>query len=585
MELFPEVSPTANIAEEEILAGDLVSAYPNERGPQESAPREYLFAVPQEFSEDDASSEDSEVDVLPVAVKSESPVQHHVHAPVHIAPITVIPLETSEDGAPEEHGAPSSEDIGQMLLIVPNDNAEVEPDTFPEPLLKTSEEKESAVLVPAEAEDEGADQHEFAAEEEVPEETAVMVLEETAEQEPDTGKQRESVQVVSSGTKEATEHVKEENAFAPIVLEENAEQDLVIEEPEEESAVLAPAETQNKEADQDTFAAEETVPEELIVILLEEPAEEQPLTEDQGEKVYIVSTDRKEASEHLKEEGDAVVMEENAVDSVFKEPEEESVVLFPVQFEDDGEHAAEETAPQESGSEEPAAIVPVDSSEGESEQKEQVKEETVSKVSSAADKKGEPPEAEAPVTVVPVDLKTNKEGQEETATQELSLVILVEPTSEEPSLEDVILITPLEDPDKKVSEDYMEEEKVQTDPLPQEPALEEYEPDESDRDILIISVTDTTSDTTVQDPAEKVPVAATEILTEASAEPVTSRAPAVTDAEVEIVPASVEDVSVTDFTTHSDDFKAAGILTENESAGENLDIFRNLYVNAYFTIM
>lgn len=536
----PEVSPTAYVAEELVPAGDSLSAH--EDGPQESAPRELLIAVPQEYSEDDvasadAPSEDNEVDVLP-----ESPVQHHEEDPVQIAPI-IISSETSE------YGAPSFEDDGPMLLTVPDDNAEVEADRSQVSLLKTAKEEESAVLT-AGTEDKKADEKTFPAEEAAPEETAVIVLEETVQQEPDT----ESLQVASSSTKEPTEHVKEENAGVPIALEENTGEYLVIKEPKEESVVLAGAEIENNEADLDEFAAEETAPEETAV---KETAEQEPHTDEEVEKEYIVSSDIKKGQEHLKEE-DAVVMES----AVEVEEEEEAVVLFPATFEDRVEHVAEETAP-ESGSVEPAVIVPVDSSEVEPEQKEQVEEEPIF---TAAEEVLEAPEAEDPFTVVPADPNTNKKGQEGIATQELppDIVVLAEHTSGEPSPKDVIVITPPEDPDKKVSEDYTEEEKVQLDSFPQEPAVEMYEPDGSDGDIFIISDTETTSRTPAQDPAETVPVTTTEILTEASVEPFTTHSPAVTDAEADIFSASVEGVSVTGFTTHSDDFKAAGILTENE---------------------
>lgn len=494
----PEGLPTKedidNITEVPVLTGVPVSPGPDEAVSQESAPRELLVAAPQEYSEDDAgfadkSPEDTEVDALSVAVESESPDQHHVEEPVQIAPIPVIPMETSEDGAPEEH-AEGEAAPRQTLLIVPDDNTEVEPDASQEPPPETPEEEKTADLVPAETEIEEADQDKFVVEETAPEEPAVIDLEEPAKQEADTEKQGETVHFVFLDTKEAPEHdEEEEDAFFPVVLEENAEEDPAVEE-----------------------------------------------------------------------------------------PEGESVVLFPAQFEDQVEPAADKTAPQESGSEGLAVIVPVDPSEEESKQEEQVIEETILLVSSVEQEKIEAPEgdteAEPLVTVVPADVETNEEAQEKTATQESApeIAVLLEPTSEEPAPEDLIFIVSLEDPDEEISEDYAEEE-VQSDPHPQEPALEgdDNEPDDSDPDILIVSVTETTSETetTVLDPVEKVPVAATEILTEASVESVTSPAPPVTDAEVESVPVSVESVSVTGVTTHSDDFKAAGIPTEDESAGKN----------------
>lgn len=489
--------------------------------------RKPLFAAPQKYPEDDAASadgspEDTEVEVLPVAAESEPPDQHQVEDQVQTSPIPVIP---SEDGAPEKH-AEEEATPGQMLSIVPDDNDEVEPGDPLDPLLKTQEEEKSAILVPAGPEREEADQDQSAAEETASEEPAVIVFKEPAEQEPGEETQKD--------TKEAPQHVtaEEEESVSPIVLEENVEEDE---------------------------AAEETAPEEPAVVFFVEPAEQGPDTQEQGEPEQVGSPDTKEAAEHVKEEEDGVIMEG---DPAIEEPEEESVILLPVLVEDEGEPATEEPALQETGSEDPAVVVPVDSSEVESEQEEQVAEEIVSLDSPVVEERVEAPELDSFVNVDRAELETNVEGEE----------VYVEPTSEEPFPEDLIYILPLEDPDEKVSVDYTEEE-VQSDPLPQEPVLEEHdsEPDDTDPHTLIFSVTETTSETetTVLDPTEKVPVAATELSTEASVEPVTSHSPAVTGAEVETVPASVG-VGATDITTHSDDFDAAGVLTEEESAGKNL---------------
>ncbi|XP_032368382.1 fibrous sheath CABYR-binding protein [Etheostoma spectabile] len=445
---------------EPILIGDQVSddadkAYES----QESAPQEPLAAGPQESSEEgtiheeaafaEASPEDTTEEVaMASAVESE---QHYGEDSAPEVLLPVIPLEASKDEAPEENaeavedgdpGAPipiparASEDEASVenaaeqaakepFLVVPDDNTEVKVAGLP-----VTPAKEKSVLVPAELE------------ESAPEEPAIIVPVEPAEQELD---KEETVSIIYSETKEEEapeENAKEEEAVSPVVLEEYSEVvPATNEEPspstlkEEESVALFSVEFHSKEEGQVEPVAEQTAPQELAP---EEPAvivpgelAKQELEQEETVSIMYSETIKEEAPEEKakeekeEEEVAPVVLEENAkvVPATNEEPLpsstlEESIALFPVEFEteeeDQVEPVAEQTAPQESAPEDPVVIVPLDPAEEEPELVVQVTEESIPIASP------ESPEEEAPEEAagVPVPLVPEENAEEVPATKE-----------------------------------------------------------------------------------------------------------------------------------------------------------------------
>lgn len=236
----------------------------------------------------------------------------------------------------------------------------------------------------------------------------------------------------------------------------------------------------------------ETDPEESAVIVLDDQ---------EPETTHLVSSD---ALEEEDKAVDLMVLDEDTEDDLIDaELEEESYHLF-LTFDDQVEHFAE------SEPEDPAVTIPLDS--------ERESEETI-----FLDHPSEAPgrHTGAAGTVAPAGL-----------------------TMEELTGEDSILIViPLEDQ----SEDL----EVQSDPVPEEPALDDAAPPDDQLDDRYPDI--------LMDPAEKVPAAETS--PGATQQSITPPAPAAPEAEGETAPSSVEGV------TFSGGFEAAGVLTGDESAG------------------
>lgn len=378
------------------------------------------------------------------------------------------------------------------------------------------------------------------------------------------------------------------------VSEESAPQDHFTAAPQESSEEEnVPAEAAFAEASPDETAGEVDP---AVVVESQSPQqhyEDTPAPEAPIPVILLEVSDDEALEENVEEEPLLLVPDDNT------EVEEKLLPLTPEEEKSEaveagqGELEAGEPAPHESAQEDPDVIVPLDPAELEPDQEEQ--EETVPLILSERKEeeafepvvveenaKEDPvtheeplpssPEEEEPVVLDELD------GQEEvdageTTPEMPAVIVFVGPTSEEPALEDPILIIHLEDLEEYAAENNTEEV-VQSDPLTQEAVLEEdttpQENEAGDRDaeILVTSVAGTTSGTIeeVLDPGEEVPAAATEV--HDALEPVTTPAPAVTDEQAETVPASVESGGGT-VETHSEDFKAELVLTEEEPGGEN----------------
>nr|XP_008288328.1 PREDICTED: hyphally regulated cell wall protein 3-like [Stegastes partitus] len=360
--------------------------------------------------------------------------------------------------------------------------------------------------------------------------------------------------------------------------------------PEEEiSVILIPAEPETE--DQTEPAEEETAPEEdpAVIVPVDSAEEEQETAEEE------------EPPEEEEEALLPIELEENVEEDLAtdEEHEEESVVVFPAEreTEEEGEAAAEETTPEESPGDDLVVLVPLNPGEEDLEQElleesvlvdspeepeeeaaapetDSVAQEVPVPVAVEEDTEEDPatneetlpssPEEDESLVLVPVEPETEGEEQVEPVPEEPAvIVVVVEPTDEEPAPEDAVLITPLEDPGEDGPEEHTaeEEEVVPSDPLPEEPAQEEETSE--DPVILTVPVTESTDEAVTleeaSDPVEDVPAAPTEIITEA--EPVTGA-----DGGNQTVPAAVEagNHNHSHIRLRGDDFIAAVTLIEDE---------------------
>ncbi|XP_067443100.1 fibrous sheath CABYR-binding protein-like [Thunnus thynnus] len=520
-----EESVVLSPVELETEKGDQVEPAAEETVPQESAPEDQVVIAQVEPAEGEPDLEEQE-DTVPI-----------------------ISSEAKQEEDVEEH----AEEVEAVVPVILEGNAEEEPVTNKD---LPPEQEESVVLFPVELETEDAGLAEPAAEETVPQESApedqvVIAPVEPAEGEPDLEEQEETVPIIFSETEKEEapeEQAKEVEAPVPVVLEGNAEEDPATNKDllpeEEESDVLFPVELETEDEGQAKSAAEETVPQESSP---EDPAVIAPL---EGEP---------DLEEQIEEESIPVVSPEA--------PEEEAPE----------EHAKVEDAVTVESTEMPVPILPEEDAEEEPATDERPHHST-------------PGEEEESIVPVTAELDSEEEGQEETEPQESAPdepVAVVEPTNEEPAPDNPILVFPLEDSEEDGLEDNTEEgveTAVKSDPLPHDPALEEVtapqetEPDGSDPVILTMPVTDSPSESeTIKEvlgPTEGVTAAATEMLTEA---------PAVTDAEVEIVLSVVDNGYGTRIKKLREDFKAAIKLIKEQPVAK---VSRGTVLGAaFFTLM
>lgn len=321
---------------------------------------------------------------------------------------------------------------------------------------------------------------------------------------------------------------------------------------EEKPVVFVPAEHQTEESAQEE--QEETLP----LLYTEESLEDQAIA--------------------------SLVIKENTEDdpAANQQPlppvseEEESVSLHSPELDVQVESAAEEMAPKESASENPAV------NQEEQELEEQFQQESFHVVFQEA------PEEEAPEKCTEVEeveenaeqhLITSKEPCSRTLADESFVLIHadhdteeqtpVEPTSEEPTPDDSILLILPEDREEDASEYNTDEETVQSGPVEEEVALGDdsaphNDTSNSDADILAASETDAME--AVLEPGEEAALVGTP-------DPVTAPGSTVTDGGAEIILAAVDDND--GLKTCSEGFRAVVLLLlfeEEEAISQNTEL-------------
>lgn len=241
-----------------------------------------LVLVPAEHETEEAGQEEP-------AVVETTPGRSPPEEPAVIVPVE--PTEQESDQEEQEETAPilfsetkEEETLEEQAVtsLVVKENTEVDPATHKEPLPRTLEEEESVALFSIELEGQVEPAaEETAPKESAPENPAVIVLLDNAEEEPELEEQfqEESFPIVNpeAPDEEAPEECMEvEVAGVPAFPEENVQQDLATnEEPlpstaeEEEFVVLIHAEQSQEEP-----AAEETAPEKPAIDLVEPTSEE-----------------------------------------------------------------------------------------------------------------------------------------------------------------------------------------------------------------------------------------------------------------------------------------------------------------------
>lgn len=302
---------------------------PDKNAEEEAAQEESLFIVPDGNTEVGemplhlTPEEEKSLVLVPAEHETEEAGQEEpavVETPAGLSapeePAVIVPVEPTEQESDQEETAPiffsetkEEETLEeQVTSLVVKENTEVDPPTHKELLPRTLEEEESVALFSIELEGQVEPAaEETAPKESVPENPAVIVLLDNAEEEPELEEQfqEESFPIVSpeAPDEEAPEECTEvEVAGVPAFPEENAQQDLATnEEPlpstaeEQESVVLIHVEQSQEEP-----AVEETAPEKPAIDLVE-PTSEEPAPED-SILVILLEDGEKDAPEDDTEE-------------------------------------------------------------------------------------------------------------------------------------------------------------------------------------------------------------------------------------------------------------------------------------------